>query len=577
MSCNGRVILGLLASIAAIGAVMAADVTPPAEVTELRVTKDAGDVVLTWSEVTTDRAGQPETIERYDVYRGTDPDFVPDKDGDTNRIGTAISPEYVDTGAAADSITYFYRVSAIDAAGNESNTRMPEVTTPPVLSGYWTDTTIELEWTDAQPIEDVVGYRVYYGPASGQYDFVDDVGLSNTHTLTGIDDNTNWYSAVTAVDAAGNESAFSNEHVDAIGGTIELRVHDEDKVCWGASNCSPASGHVQRSNGQELMIPVTLPEGDWVNIEMTFTLDSRLCNDPAIAPDKCGDNNPGWNPCGDPWDRTARVFLVEDDCIDDGSNCADGHENLELMRAITPFGTDAPPPDGSGEVPPRVLTLDVTPFEKLLEGNKHVGVKISTYVRWWYVTVDFRFSERPEEASPKPPADGIDVLFFGGHDPPTATTTIPAEATEVYTRLFTTGHGGDYYCDGGTNDGDPCNPDNPNCPSGECNPCDEFCHRTNRILVDGSSAWEDVPWRDDCSPGSLFACWEWNACGHASCQFSRAGWCPGYVACHHDAPCDQDLDMTGSLTPGMTHDVDYEIDVRRGSWAISLTAYWYED
>ena len=54
------------------------------------------------------------------------------------------------------------------------------------------------------------------------------------------------------------------------------------------------------------------------------------------------------------------------------------------------------------------------------------------------------------------------------------------------------------------------------------------------------------------------------------------GWCPGYIACHHDAPCDQDLLMTAHLRPGSTHDVDYNVTPLNGSWSVSLVAYWYE-
>ena len=59
-------------------------------------------------------------------------------------------------------------------------------------------------------------------------------------------------------------------------------------------------------------------------------------------------------------------------------------------------------------------------------------------------------------------------------------------------------------------------------------------------------------------------------------MFSRAGWCPGYIACHHDAPCDNDLDLTPHLLPGGTYDIDYNVFPLNGSWSVSLVAYWYE-
>jgi hypothetical protein len=291
---------------------------------------------------------------------------------------------------------------------------------------------------------------------------------------------------------------------------------------------------------------------------------------------KCGSNNPGgYNPCGDPWDRLAHMFLVLDDCIAGGGNCITP-DNLELIRAITPFGTDAEPPDGNGNVPPRKLTLDVTPYLPLLQGTKYVGVDIAHFVQaGWWVTVDFDFSERPADTSLKPPADGIQVVGFGGAPLPARTVTIPPSATSVKMRVFTTGHGGGMFCDGGANNAQPCTT-GAQCPGGVCNPCDEFCHRENRLRVDGTPVWQVTPFRSDCnvSPG----CTTWNACGAGSCAFPRAGWCPGYIACHSNAPlCDQDVDLTGSLPPGGSYDIDYVVVPQNGFWPVSLVLYWYEN
>jgi hypothetical protein len=581
-----RICAALLACAAlAVPAATAEDVVGPAEVEGVRVERAGDDLRLTWSEVTTDAAGQPETVDFYRVYRGTSPDFVPDKDGGSNRIGEPALPEFTDPGAALGNDRYYYRVTAVDTATNESASKPSAVTTPPVLSGSWTETGIDLSWTDAEPLEEVTGYRVYCGRASGDYERMDDVGLVNSHTVEGLEENVVWYCAVTAVDTAGNESDFSNEHQDVVGGTLDIRAHDDDELCWGADKCTPADpDKIQRADGFQLLVPVDFPEGEWTSITMTFTMDSKLCK--RDDPHYC--DGPPWNPCGDPWDRTAHAFVVLDDCVETGGSCIT-HDNLELMRSITPFGTDAPEPEGSGEVPPRSLEIDITPFAPLLVGQqRYIGTHIGHYTpKGWWVTVDFHLSKRPEDASPEPPADGIEPLFFGGAAPPTDTVSIPPEATQVYTRLFTTGHGGSAYCDGGSNDGEPCE-GSADCPGGECGNCDEFCTRTNRILVDGAPVWEYTPWRDCCYPRDSFecvtfgfggpGCQEWNSCGFPSCSYARAGWCPGEIACHYnlDEGCDQDLDMTEHLPAGGTYDMDYEVLVNRGSWSVSLALYWYE-
>jgi hypothetical protein len=340
---------------------------------------------------------------------------------------------------------------------------------------------------------------------------------------------------------------------------------------------------IQRANGWQLMVPAEFPIGDWSSIKVEFTVDSRLCVPPAQGTtSKCGTGNPcvsppcngGYNPCGDPWDRAAHLFLVLDDCVDTGASCMTNN-NLELIRAVTPFGTDAPAPDGTGTVSPMVYEMDVTPFASLLTGTKYVGAHIGHYVqKGWWVTVDFTFSERPDWASPKPPADGIQIVGWQNAPLATNTVSVPFGATEVWMRLFTTGHGGSYYCDGGSNNANSCSGP-ADCPGGVCNPCDEFCHRENQIIVDGTPVWTATPWRTDCSPNPP-QCSEWNACGYPSCTYSRAGWCPGYIACHQDPPCDNDLDLTTELPPGGSYDVDYLVTPMNGSWPISLVMYWYE-
>ena len=61
----------------------------------------------------------------------------------------------------------------------------------------------------------VVGYRVYYGTAPRTYSQPVgaglDAGLATTYVVTSLQLGYTYYFAVTAVDATGNESAFSNE------------------------------------------------------------------------------------------------------------------------------------------------------------------------------------------------------------------------------------------------------------------------------------------------------------------------------------------------------------------------------
>jgi hypothetical protein len=77
-----------------------------------------------------------------------------------------------------------------------------------------------LSWTapttneDGSPLEDLAGYRLYYGNESRTYSFVADVGNYTTAEIGNLSNNT-WYLAITAYDYFGNESNYSNEIVHA--------------------------------------------------------------------------------------------------------------------------------------------------------------------------------------------------------------------------------------------------------------------------------------------------------------------------------------------------------------------------
>jgi len=65
------------------------------------------------------------------------------------------------------------------------------------------------------PLRDLVGYKVYCGTASRVYSQVIDVGNTTTYTI-GNPTGETYYLAVTAYDAAGNQSAYSNEVSNAL-------------------------------------------------------------------------------------------------------------------------------------------------------------------------------------------------------------------------------------------------------------------------------------------------------------------------------------------------------------------------
>lgn len=70
--------------------------------------------------------------------------------------------------------------------------------------------TVRMNWNENTD-QDLAGYRVYYGTASGAYDFNLDAGNATTVEIGGLNAGSTYYFIVTAYDASGNESAPADE------------------------------------------------------------------------------------------------------------------------------------------------------------------------------------------------------------------------------------------------------------------------------------------------------------------------------------------------------------------------------
>jgi hypothetical protein len=69
---------------------------------------------------------------------------------------------------------------------------------------------VELEW-DPNTDPQLAGYKIYWGPSSGNYTSSKKVGNTTVYTVTGLNEGQTYYFAATAYDAAGTESGFSNQ------------------------------------------------------------------------------------------------------------------------------------------------------------------------------------------------------------------------------------------------------------------------------------------------------------------------------------------------------------------------------
>ena len=151
---------------------------------------------------------------------------------DGTEIANSLTTSYSNNGLTA-STTYIYRVSAYDAAGNLSSQSSPtSVTTqtapdtePPTIpqslnASVISANEVALSWDDSSDNTGVAGYKVYYkqGDMSSPLDGTGategsspiDVGDVITASVSGLTNGVTYYFAVTAYDAAGNESDDSN-------------------------------------------------------------------------------------------------------------------------------------------------------------------------------------------------------------------------------------------------------------------------------------------------------------------------------------------------------------------------------
>jgi hypothetical protein len=100
------------------------------------------------------------------------------------------------------------------------------------------------------PEPNVAGYRIYYGPASGNYSFYVDVGSQTSCTISNLEEGKTYYFASTAYDDQGYESDYSAEAVytvpvkfsisptsqsfDSSGGTGWINISASPGVAWDA-------------------------------------------------------------------------------------------------------------------------------------------------------------------------------------------------------------------------------------------------------------------------------------------------------------------------------------------------------
>ena len=206
-----------------------ADTQAPAVPAGLAASASNGTVALTWSASTDNVA-----VVRYEVHRSSTSGFAASA---ANKIADVPSgTTFSDSGRPAG--TWFYRVQAVDAAGNASvassqasaavaaATDSVAPTAPSGLTQTVSGSSVALSWTGSTDNVGVTSYEVHRSATSGfTPSAATKVGspVGTSFTNAGVTGGT-WFYRVVALDAAGNTSAQSAQ-VSAVVAALPTRLH----------------------------------------------------------------------------------------------------------------------------------------------------------------------------------------------------------------------------------------------------------------------------------------------------------------------------------------------------------------
>ncbi|MGD7707097.1 LamG-like jellyroll fold domain-containing protein [Microlunatus sp. Y2014] len=294
--------------------VAAPDTTPPGPVSGLTVVLSGTTAQLSWTAATDDVG-----ISGYQVHRGTTADFTP---GTATLVAEPTGTSHDDTGLAPG--TYFYRVIAVDTAGNpgpataavELVLAAPDTTAPGApanLSAAVSGSAVALTWPAATDDVGVTSYTVHRGTTSGFTPGAgNQVGTTATtdYTDASVAAETTYYYRVVAHDAAGNASTPSPEaDVTTAGAGGEQVVTigvDEDAMVVSSSAGTNYGSNTQLSSSasSQSFLGFTLPAAPPGTVLQQATLSLRTSGDPSAG---SGDAHPvhlttgAWTEAGITW------------------------------------------------------------------------------------------------------------------------------------------------------------------------------------------------------------------------------------------------------------------------------------
>lgn len=232
----------------------------PAVPTGLQSTSSEGVIELTWD------ANQECDFQYYYLYRSES------RDSGYSYIKGIYKthPKVYQDEKIADGVTYYYNLVAKDIYGAVSDYSDPVSSVavnniapnaPNITGKRYYLNGLNVSWSgNNNYVYDIAGFKVHYGTSSQNYDQVKIVSTTSSSystTLTGLQDCTDYYIAVSTFDLSGNESGLSQEQVYNSGQagyptppTNLQTVSEESKITltWEASvDCDINYYYVYRS------------------------------------------------------------------------------------------------------------------------------------------------------------------------------------------------------------------------------------------------------------------------------------------------------------------------------------------
>jgi fibronectin type 3 domain-containing protein len=191
------------------------DSTPPTLADDLAATAGEEELDLTWS------ASSDNDLDGYNLYRSTT--SFTTKSEATKVNGSLLTSTSFTDGGLTNGQQYYYRYTAVDQTGNESDlsaeaSAMPQDMTPPAAPNGLIATAgegqVELAW-NASAASDLDGYNLYRAKSSfsnkANATLVNlvDVIAGVSYTDPSVTNGQEYFYRLTAVDEAGNESDLS--------------------------------------------------------------------------------------------------------------------------------------------------------------------------------------------------------------------------------------------------------------------------------------------------------------------------------------------------------------------------------